>query len=416
MVPSVCRKGGTMKISKIPKTLADYWYSVKDQFSYAHYHVYCWILIAHCIHPGRASLASLCRWIPDKVLYKKLVRLLQSDRWNFMRVFRWHCLQVWNIIPPPEDRIVYLLVDKTLVDKTGKKHPYNRKTKTGYGDTNWKFGFYVVILVAQWGPYRFPIDFRLVTPKEEPGHKTPNELFVEMFEAFEPPKWTKRVICLGDCEYAAKISLKAIIRRGQQAYISGVEYFFVFSFPRTWKLEGETTVGDNPKNIKDIVNSLSRYSYKKTWFEQLNGRRKCFWIYSYQTRLNGVGDVTMVISKKGRNTLPKKAKIFVTNIPNVTARDVVQIYRRRWYVEVLNHELKSACGLGHHQVTKKPERVQRSVAISMIAYLTMLRFEVDEIRPNEHWSMNTLKHFFTIRVFKEQSEFGNRLSRRNNTA
>jgi hypothetical protein len=404
-----------MKIKKIPKILANYWSSVQDEFSYYHYHFFCWVLIAHCIHPGKATLAALCRWIPEKILYKHLVRLLQSDRWNFMRIFRWHCNQVWKTIPPPQDGILYLLIDKTLVEKTGKKHPYNHKTKTGYGEKNWKFGFYVVILVAHWGSYRFPIDFRLVTPKETPGHKTPNQLFVEMFEAFAPQKWTRKVICLADCEYAAKASIRAIVQRGQQAHITGVEYFFVFSFSRTWKFDGETTDEGKPLKIKDFINQLSRYDYQKTWFMQPNGRRKYFWTYTRQACLDGAGDVTMVISKKGRNISPKKAKILVTNIPNATAQDVVKIYRKRWYIEVLNHELKSACGLGDHQVTKKPERVERSVAISMIAYLTMLRFEADKIRPNEHWSMNTLKHFFTIRVFKEQSESQNRLPRRRNT-
>ena len=311
---------------------------------------------------------------------------------------------MWRKLPIPADRTLYLIVDKTLVEKTGKKHPYNRKTKTGYTNNKWQYGFYVIILLAHWGPYRFPIDFALVTPKDYPGHKTPNQLFVEMFENFRPPKWAKQVIVLSDCEYAAKITLRAIIRRGKQAKITGVHYFFVISFPRTWKLEGETNSGVKAQKIKDIVKYLPYYRYRKTWFKQINGRRKYFWIYSRKARLSGVGDVTMVVSKKRRNSSPHKAKILVTNIPNVAASEVVRIYRRRWYAEVLNHELKSACGLGHHQVTKYPQRIQRSVALSMIAYLTMLRFQADEIRPHEHWSMNRLKYSFALRIFQEQSE------------
>lgn len=412
IVKNVFTKEGTMKI---PSRLADFWYSVKNEFCYGYYNLFCWILVAHCTNPGKATLASLCRWIPERVVYKALVRLLQSDRWNFMRVFQWHCQQIWKNLPRPQDGILYLIVDKTLVDKTGKKHPYNRKTMTGYGD-EWRFGFYVVILVAQWGNYRFPIDFRLVTPKEHPGHKTPNELFVEMFENFTPPQWTKTMIVLADSEYASKKSLQAIIRRNGQSEETGVHCYFVMSFARTWKLDGEKTIGGNTKKLKDVVEYLPRFRYNKTWIPEIHGHRKVYWMYSRKIRLDTVGEVTMVISKKGRNTLPKKAKIFVTNIPDVCARDVSMLYRRRWYVEVLNHELKSACGLGDHQVTKKPERVQRSVAISMIAYLTILRFEAHRIKPGEHWSINTLKYFFAIKIFKEQSETKICLSHRKNVA
>ncbi len=306
-----------------------------------------------------------------------------------------------------------LIVDKTLVDKTGKKHPYNRKAKTGCGDSNWHFGFYVLILVAHWGSYRFPIDFRLVTPKDMAGHKTPNDLFKEMFEEFVPPKWVKQVIVLSDSEYASKSSLKAIIRRDEESLLTTkVRYFFVVSISRTWKVDGEKTIGGNPKKLKDIVEHLPRFRFRKVWVPDINGRRRTYWVYSRSIRLNSVGTVTMVISKKGRNTPPKKTKIFVTNIPDVSARDVVKNYRRRWYIEVLNHELKSACGLGDHQVTKKQERVQRSVALSMITYLTILRFQYDKIRPNEHWSINTLKYFFAIQFFKEQSETKIRFSDR----
>lgn len=394
---------------KIPHKLADYWYSVKDEFCYGYYHVFCWILLAHCMHQGKATLAALCRWLPEKIVYKMLVRLLQSDRWNFMRVFQWHVRQVWTHMPSPDDQVCHLLFDKTLIDKTGKKHPYNRKTKTGTGEHQWCFGFYVAILAAQWGNYRFPIDFRLVTPKETPGHQTPNELFVEMFGAFKPPTWTKKVIVLADSEYAAKISLRAIIERDAQADTTGVRYFFVFSFPRTWKLAGETTVGGKPKKLKDVVEHLPRYRFTKTWIPELHGRRKTYWTYTRTARLDSVGDVTIVFSKIGRNTLPKHSKILVTNIPDVLAREVVQLYRRRWHIEVINHELKSACGLGDHQVTKKPERVERSVAISMMTYLTIMRFEADQIRPNEHWSINSLKYLFAISIFKEQSETQPRL-------
>ena len=63
----------------------------------------------------------------------------------------------------------------------------------------------------------------------------------------------------------------------------------------------------------------------------------------------------------------------------VTAREVVGVYRRRWAVELLFKELKGATGLGQHQVTKAPQRIERSVAISIMAYLMLLKFRAHDI-------------------------------------
>lgn len=39
-----------------------------------------------------------------------------------------------------------------------------------------------------------------------------------------------------------------------------------------------------------------------------------------------------------------------------------------------------------------------------MTYLTILRFEFPRIQPKTKWSIYTLKHFFSIRVFAAQSE------------
>ena len=155
-------------------------------------------------------------------------------------------------------------------------------------------------------------------------------------------------------------------------------------------------------DIKNYVNEMGWFRYKKIWFIASNGKRRCYWIYSDQVSLNVVGTVTIVISKKRLNTAPENAKLIVTNIPRIQARDVVKLYTRRWFVECLFHELKSACGLGHQQVTKEPERVERCVSMSMMAYLLILRFEYDKIPKDKHWSILTLKHFFICRLLEAQ--------------
>ena len=66
--------------------------------------------------------------------------------------------------------------------------------------------------------------------------------------------------------------------------------------------------------------------------------------------LRHIGDVTVVLSKRGRNVGPKHTKILVTNLDEWTPRQVVCAYQRRWPVEQINRELKTDLGLGEHQV------------------------------------------------------------------
>jgi hypothetical protein len=113
-------------------------------------------------------------------------------------------------------------------------------------------------------------------------------------------------------------------------------------------------------------------------------------------------DVTIILSKKRCNEGPKPTKILVTNLPDARARQVVDVYRRRWSVELLVKELKGAMGLGQHQVTKEPQRVERSVAISVMAFLMILKCRARDIPEQGAWSMFTLKRNLMWQVAQGQ--------------
>jgi hypothetical protein len=86
-----------------------------------------------------------------------------------------------------------------------------------------------------------------------------------------------------------------------------------------------------------------------------------------------VGEVTVVLSKKGCNMGPKKTKILVTNLLELTPRQVVSMYQKRWVIELVNWELNSGLGLGQHQVSGDEKRSENSVGVAVLAYLFLLR-------------------------------------------
>ncbi len=70
---------------------------------------------------------------------------------------------------------------------------------------------------------------------------------------------------------------------------------FVFAIARTWKTADE-------KMIKTLVTHLPRHLYQRTWIpKEIEGQgRKTFWIYGKRLSLRHIGEVTVVLSKKGR--------------------------------------------------------------------------------------------------------------------
>jgi Transposase DDE domain len=94
----------------------------------------------------------------------------------------------------------------------------------------------------------------------------------------------------------------------------------------------------------------------------------------------------------------------VTNLPAVTARQVVDVYRRRWSVERLIKAWKGATGVGQQQVTKAPQRVERSRAMTVMAYLMMVTFHAHAIPKGSSWSILTRKRHFMWQLAQAQLE------------
>ena len=174
---------------------------------------------------------------------------------------------------------------------------------------------------------------------------------------------------------------------------------FVCAMARTWK-----TVED--KAIKDVVTHVPRQYSQRTRVPRLPGAKGCktFWVSSTRLCLRHIGDVTVGLSKRGRNLGPKQTQILVTNLDEWIPRQVVGAYQRRWPVEQINRELKTDLGLGEHQVSKDERRIEKSFGIAVLAYLLLIRACHQEMIPGKSWSVSQLQHAFRLRVITNQVE------------
>jgi hypothetical protein len=105
-----------------------------------------------------------------------------------------------------------------------------------------------------------------------------------------------------------------------------------------------------------------------------------------------------VLSKRRRHDSPKNTKVLVTKLPPATAHQTAAIYLRRWPVELCFKEWQEVVGVGQHQVTKDTARVERSVAVTLMAYLVLLRVQAQDVRPGQPWSAFALKQHFACKV------------------
>jgi hypothetical protein len=355
-----------------------------------------WLIVMQALFPGRKTVAELARWTPIDITEWRFRRLLKATYWDVHRLIAWWAHQVISILPPPEDGVLTLTGDGSDKAKKGKKNPLAQKGRKSQHDP-WFFGIRFALLIVSWDGFRLPMAFRLIRPKSHPKYQTENELFREMVTTFQPPAWAKVVIVEGDAAYGSQDNMKMVLKR--DADDPERTWGFVFAIARTWKtVEG--------KAIKDLVTHLPRKYYQRTWVPRIpatNGRRS-FWVYRTRLCLRYVGDVTVVLSKTGRNVSPSKTKILVTNLNALTPRYMVFAYQKRWAVEQINRELKTDLGMGEHQVGQDEGRIEKSFGIAVLAYLFLLRVCHDELQPGQSWSVARLQHVFRLRVITNQVE------------
>jgi Transposase DDE domain len=358
--------------------------------------ILCWLVFMQAVHPGRKTLEEMARWTPATITAWRFGRLLKAAYWNVHLLVSWLVQELLATLPPPTNGVLYLFGDGSHADKRGIKNPGAQQGRIS-PQHPWFFGLRFVLLMAAWDGARVPVSFRLILPKRHAAYRSENALFRDMVEAFVPPSWAKLVIVGGDAAYGSQANMRMVQDRDKAD--AARRWGFVFAIARTWK-----TAED--KTIKNLVTHVPHTYYQRTRVprEQARHSRKTFWTFHTRLCLRHIGEVTVVLSKRGRNLGPKQTKILVTNLAELTSSQVVCLYQKRWAIELVPWELKSGLGLGEHQVSGDKDRSEKSVGIAVLAYLFVLRVCHHEIVPGKSWSIFQLQHTLRLRVMTNQVE------------
>lgn len=372
------------RMSCLPRFYRDAMSPLKEHFQWGHFHTFCWLLLIMMLHHGPGNLRQMNSFMP--LPYQMLTRFVSSAYWHSEKLW-FHLLSlVLSKVPAPADGICYVIVDATDAPKRSKLNPFARKGKKSQNDP-WLFGLHILVVSFHWSHWRIPVAFKLVKAKNAPGYVKENTLLREMLPQVKEmlPNWVQEVIFLADAAYASKDNFRCL---------KGLKWHYVIACAKTWNLV-------NGKPLKERIQRLQKQQFKGTWLPSGKGRR---WFYAKQEslNLNELGNVIVVFSKLRRNASAASTRVLLTSLPNLTTREILAIYQKRWQTEVMFKELKSGLGLGQMQVTKDSGRVERSVALGMMAYLCLLRLEL-KANPNAaSWSIFQAKWRMLGKIFDER--------------
>jgi hypothetical protein len=357
--------------------------------------ILCWLIFMQAVHPGRKTLEEMARWTPATLTAWRFGRVLKAAYWHVHLLVSWLAQDLVATLPAPANGILSLFGDGRHADKRGTKNPVVQKGRIRKHHP-WFFGLRFVLLMAAWDGYRVPVGFRIILPKRHAAYRRENVLFREMVGEFVPPSWAKLVMVGGDAAYGSKANMRMV--QDRDTADSARRWGFVFAIARTWK-----TVED--KSLKNLVTHVPHKYDQCTRVPREGSKgRKTFWTSSTCLCLRHVDDVTVVLSKKGRNLGPQPTKILVTNLAALTPSQVVCISQKRWAIALMNWELKSGLGLGEHQVSGDTNRREQSVGIAVLAYLFVLRMCHHKIVPGKPWSIFQLQHALRLRAMTHQVE------------
>jgi len=244
------------------------------------------------------------------------------------------------------------------------------------------------VISLHWGHWRIPVAFRLVKAKNSPGYINENQMLRELLPEVKAilPAWVKQVIFLADAAYASKANFRCLKK---------LNWFYVVAVAKTWNLADGTP-------LKARLKNLQKHQFKGTWIPSEDGKRRR-WFYVRQENLNltELGHVSVVFSKIRRNNPSASARVLLTNLSNVSSREILMIYQKRWHTEVLFRELKSGLGMGQMQVTKDSDRVERSIGLGLMSYLCLLRISLKANPQASSWSLFQSKWNLLAMIFEE---------------
>jgi SRSO17 transposase len=333
------------------------WFS--DSFSRPSFKLFSSFLIGFIQLGKEAHTSSMVQTLSLPFLHRSLssfTRFLGRSIWATEEVVEAALHQFFHTLQIKASSVLFLIIDDTLVQKTGKKIPGCGWYKDHAQHMANVFGHQWVLSVLLYKDFLFPFWAKLYHPKGARGcgpFQTKIALAKGILKGLRLPLPCKLYV-LADSWYWAK-PLVRVCRRCGYHMISQLKSNAIL-----W-VQGER------KKVKTLLSRQSSYREVSLF---LYGKTKKLKIGKFIGDIKDLGKVAVVVVKEKHK---KPIYLVCTNI-HLAAIHVLRYYAKRWKVEQMIKDLKQRLGLGDYQV-RGLHAIQRHVALVLLSYLvlTLLR-------------------------------------------
>ena len=345
-----------LKISRIPSELEEFLESFKDMLTKPQYKHFTRYLLG-LITARKKNVEGISSNVLQAPNRSNLTRFLIESVWDAEKAFKLALTRTYRRIDFKFGEIVYLIIDDTGTEKTGKHIQGTGVFKNHNGDHPFYFGHNIVKAIMVYRGISLPVGIRIYfkeeyCQKEGMPFKTKNQLAAELIGEFSPPPGMK-VVVLFDSWFLCPIVANAI-RTKRWRYVSQL------------KSNRIIYLGAKKYNVSEFAD-IVREKFSLCDYRPRGKKDQPITVYQRVVRLNKLGRVNLVLSRDGKDDV----KYLVTDLVSAPARLVVKRYDLRWNIECYFRDIKQHLGLGEYQM-RSLHGIVRHLYIVMIAYILLV--------------------------------------------
>jgi len=331
-----------------------------ESFSRPSFRIFSCFIISFIQLGKEVHTSSMVRSVAHSFLRRSLcsfTRFLGESVWTVEEVTETALHQFFQRLRITTRDVLFLIVDDSLVKKTGKKIPGCGWHKDHAQKMAHVFGHQWVLSALVYKDFLLPLWAQLYHPKGTRGcgsFQTKITLAQKIVRALALPISCKLYV-LADSWYWAK-TLVLVCRKCGYHMISQLKSNSVL-----W-IHGKKT---NVTHLLDLLSSyreVSLFVYEKT---------KTLHIARFIGTIKGLGNVAIVVVKEKRK---KPIYLVCTNI-HLPAIDIIKYYAKRWKIEQMIKDLKQRLGFGDYQV-RDLQAIQRHVALVLLSYFILILLKI----------------------------------------
>jgi Transposase DDE domain len=354
-----------------------------------------------------------------------LARLGRQRNWQLLETAVYQLLQLES-----RTGIWSLLLDQTHVGQSGTKTQNtfrrgNYRPRTKRSNRHQKkvprrscHAFVMALLLSPSG-YRIPMCRCYLTKNYAAAkgltYRTQTQLAAELILAAPIPAQAK-VVVLGDTAFDAQV-IRAACEKRNYSWVVPMNPERVLAGPQ----------GKRPK-VRSLVTGLCTQDFRAVRLDPDQGegrrcrrlsryrvgskvKRRTYYVHGEDRDIHSVGKVLVVFSTMEQPTANKSVlvqKILMTNDRTLDAAAVVELYDRRWQIELFFKELKSTLGFACYSF-RQFEKVAGWTQVCLVAFVYLewrraKRLRVRDLSASERRVWESQRSFGGVQAVRQWSE------------